>query len=339
MEQNRTTIKEVIKYLDQEIPRSLQESYDNCGLQVESLTEELTGVLLAVDITEDVIQEAIDTKCNLIVTHHPLLFKGLKQISRRTYIERAVRKAIKHDIAIYSAHTNLDNLRGGVNYHWADMMGLQNCKAIMPLEQSMFKLVIYSPISHADSIRTVLRDNAIGIQGDYDGCSFTVKGEGRFRALDGASPHVGNVGEWHTEPEEAIYTMCHKHDLSKAMSLIKSVHPYEEPVIDVIPMHHNDPAFGAGIIGDLPQPVSVPELFEKIKALLPVHVIAHSKILKENVKRIAYCGGSGAFLRRAAAASGADIFITGEAKYNDYYDAVDDVTLATIGHYESEELT
>lgn len=339
MKQDTFSIKEVVQHLDKQIPRSLQESYDNCGLQVSAETDELKGILLAVDITEDVILEAVETRCNLVVTHHPLLFKGPKQISQRTYIERAVRLAIKHDIAIYAAHTNLDNLKGGVNYKWAEMMGLKNCQAIMPLEQSLYKLVIYAPKSHADAIRIALRDDEIGMQGAYDGCSFTVKGEGRFRALEGADPYVGNQGEWHTEPEEAIFTMCHKHDLSRALNIIRKAHPYEEPVIDIIPIQNNDPDYGAGIVGELSEPISIEALFEKIKGFMPVSVIAHSKVLKPMVRRIAYCGGSGAFLRRAAAGVGADIFITGEAKYNDYYDAMDEVTLVTIGHYESEELT
>lgn len=339
MKQDTFSIKEVVQYLDREIPRSLQESYDNCGLQVSAETDELKGILLAVDITEEVVLEAVETGCNLIVTHHPLLFKGLKQIAQRTYIERAVRLAIKYDIAIYAAHTNLDNLKGGVNYKWAEMMGLKNCQAILSLEQSIYKLVIYTPNSHADAIRLALRDNGVGTQGAYDGCSFTVEGEGRFRALEGADPYVGNQGEWHTEAEEAIFTMCHKHDLSRALGIIRKTHPYQEPVIDVIPIQNNDPAYGAGIVGELSEPISVETLFEKIKEVMPVSVIAHSKVLKPMVRRIAYCGGSGAFLRRAAAGAGADIFITGEAKYNDYYDAMDDITLVTIGHYESEELT
>lgn len=339
MKQDTFSIKEVIRYLDSEIPRSLQESYDNCGLQVSAERDELTGILLAVDITEEVIHEAIETGCNLIVTHHPLLFKGLKQISQRTYIERAVRLAIKNDIAIYAAHTNLDNLKGGVNYKWADMMGLENCRTITPLEQSIYKLIVYVPNSHADAIRLALRDSGVGVQGAYDGCSFTVGGQGRFRALEGSDPYVGHQGQWHTEPEEAIFTMCHKHDLSRALGIIRQSHPYEEPVIDVVPIQNSDPAYGAGIVGELPEPITVECLFEKIKDLMPVSVIAHSKVLKPMVRRIAYCGGSGAFLRRAAASVGADIFITGEAKYNDYYDAMDDITLVTIGHYESEELT
>ena len=339
MEQSIFSIKEVVQYLDSEIPRSLQESYDNCGLQVSAETDELRGILLAVDITEDIVLEAVDADCNLIVTHHPLLFKGLKQISQRTYIERAVRLAIKHDIAIYAAHTNLDNLKGGVNYKWAEMMGLKNCHSIMPVDQSIYKLIVYVPNSHADAIRLALRDNGVGVQGAYDGCSFTVAGEGRFRALDGANPYVGNQGEWHTEPEEAVFTMCHKHDLSKALDIIRKAHPYEEPVIDIIPIQNNDPAYGSGIVGELSEPISVEMLFKKIKEVMPVSVIAHSKVLKPVVRRIAYCGGSGAFLRRAAKGAGADIFITGEAKYNDYYDAMDDITLVTIGHYESEELT
>lgn len=339
MQQGLGSIKEIIRFLDNEVPRSLQEGYDNSGLQVESEGDELRGILLAVDITEEVILEAVGTGCNLIVTHHPLLFKGIKKLSRQTYIERCVRLAIKHDIAIYALHTNLDNIKGGVNYKWAEMMGLSQCQTIMPMEQSLYKIVIYTPLSSGDAIRTALRDAGVGVQGDYDGCSFTASGQGRFRPLDGAHPYVGDLGVWHTESEEAISTLCHKHELSKALSTIKAVHPYEEPAIDVIPLLNTDPSYGSGIIGDLSEEVSVEDLLDKMLGIMPITHIAHSRILKPMVRRIAYCGGSGAFLRSHAARMGADIFITGEAKYNDYYDAIDEITLVTIGHYESEELT
>ena len=333
------TIGEVVNYLNTQIPLDLQEEYDNSGLQVGDLACPLKGVLIAVDATEEVVQEAIERDCNLIVTHHPLLLKPLKRLGTTTYIERVVRSLVKNDVALYAAHTNLDNCKGGVNYKFAKLLGLTNVQTLQPMDDFLYKLIIYTPLSAAELIRQTLLKLGVGQEGDYSGCSFSVEGDGRFRPSEHAHPYVGKAGEWHIEPEVAIYTMCIRPKLASVLAALREVHPYEEPVMDILPLRQNNREYGAGIIGDLPGDLSLEQFFSLLKSKLPVEVIRSSRPLKRAVRRVAFCGGSGAFLRTRAARLGADIFITGEAKYNDFYDATDDVTLCTIGHYESEELT
>lgn len=329
-------IKEIIEYLETKYPLSWQEDWDNSGLQLGNVDQDLSGILVAIDTTEDVIQEALEKGCNLVVTHHPLLFHPLKRISTQTYVERCVSLVLKHDLVLYAIHTNLDNSPEGVNGYWAERMGLRNVKALDPLKGQYFKIITYVPLDAVDSIRKALLNHGIGKQGLYDGTSFSVQGEGRFRPLSGASPHVGEVEKWHVEKEEMVSVLCAKEDLKKALTTLRTTHPYEEPAIDVIPILNSNPNLGAGVIGDLPEPIEVHELFEMMKSWQPIDSIAHSKILKERVQRIAYGGGACRDYMKEATKQGADIYITGEAKYNDFYDAQDCITLVTIGHYESE---
>ncbi|MDO5035959.1 MAG: Nif3-like dinuclear metal center hexameric protein [Porphyromonas sp.] len=332
-------IKELLQHLEQHYPLALQESWDNSGLQLGDPEQELSGVLVAIDATEAVIEEALEHGCNLIVTHHPLLFHPLKRISNRTYVERTVQMVLRNDLVLYAAHTNLDNSPRGINAYWGERMGLQNMRALAPLEGHHYKVVTYISEGSADELRRALMEAGIGRQGQYDGTSFSVRGEGRFRPQSGAHPHVGEQGVWHMEPEVMVTSLCAKVDLARALHVIRKVHPYEEPAIDVVPIMHQDPNLGGGVVGDLPEPVALEELFDRMKAWQPIHSIAHSKVLKDPVQRIAYGGGACREYIHAAASAGADLFITGEAKYNDYYDAMDLVTLVTIGHYESEYLS
>lgn len=331
-----STVADVVRYLDSKIPLSLQESYDNCGLQVGVPEQKVTGILLAVDTTEEIIEEALRLGFNMIVTHHPLLFKGVKKIGVSSYIERSLRLLLKHDIALYAAHTNLDNLQGGLNYKFAELLDLQSPRVIDPLPEFTYKIVVYTPKSHAEAIRVCLLEAGAGTAGRYEGCSFTFVGEGRFRPRIGANPYVGTIDQWHTEEEVAIATMCSKAQLPDLLNSLREVHPYEEPVIDIVPLRQEDTSYGAGIIGDLPQELSFTQFIKLMQKTLPLDVIAHSRPCTDRIRRVAYCGGSGAFLRHKAAALGADVFVTGEAKYNDYYDARDDITLCTMGHYETE---
>ncbi len=332
-------ISELIGYLEQKVPLSQQEDYDNSGVQCGDVNDEISGILVAIDVTEPVVDEAINRGCNLIITHHPPLFKPIKSITPKYYVHRALIKAIRYGITIYSSHTSLDNDNEGVNIYWAKKMGLENISVIDPLERYFYKVITYIPYEYSDSLRTALKDVGAGRQGDYEGTSFTSHGEGRFMPLRGAHPHCGTIGEWHVEKEDRIEFLVDKAHLSSTLATIHKVHPYEEPAIDILPTLFNDPHLGAGVIGDLPHELTIAELLDKMRAIQPIIHVAHSRILKDPIKRVAYGGGSCIFLLRQAAKQGADIYITGEAKYNDYYDAQEMVTLMTIGHYESELLT
>lgn len=332
-------ISELIHFFESKVPPLLQDGFDNTGLQVGDTAQELTGVLVAVDVSESVLREARELGANLVFTHHPILFHALKKITPRSYVERCVAYALKHDIVLYAAHTNLDNSPIGLNHYWAHRMGLQDCRVLSPVSDYHYKLTTYVPTAEAERLRVAFRDAGLGTQGDYSGCSFSTEGVGRFAPGDGAHPYVGATGAWHAEREEMVSILLRRDQLSTAQSLIADTHPYEEPAVDIYPLRYSDPRTGAGIIGHLEEPLSISELTERMRSWQPIRSIAHSKVLRDPVRKIAFCGGSGAFLMKEAARQRADIFITGEAKYNDYWDARDLVTLMTIGHYESEELS
>lgn len=332
-------ISEIIASLERLVPTNLQESYDNSGLQLGDPEQECTGALMAIDITEPVLEEAKEKGCNLIVTHHPLLFHGLKRISTETYIERCTAMALRHDLVIYSSHTCLDNSPLGPNAYWAIRMGLRDTQVLEPKSDYHFKVITYLPTEDAPSMREALREAGAGEQGEYSGCSFSVSGEGRFVPSDAAHPHCGERGEWHTEPEERISALVDGGRLSRVLSALREAHPYEEPAIDVVPIKYQSREIGAGIIGTLPRPMTLEEIVEEMATFQPVTNVAYSKYDGRPISRVAFCSGSGAYLYKRAGRMGAELFLTGEAKYNDFYDATDYTVLATYGHYESELMT
>lgn len=332
-------ISEIISSLERLVPTSLQESYDNSGLQLGDPGQECTGALMAIDITEAVMEEAIAKGCNLIVTHHPLLFHSLKRISTETYIERCTAMALKHGIVIYSSHTCLDNSPLGPNAYWARKMRLKDVRVLDPKSDFHFKVITYLPSADAEAMRETLREAGAGEQGEYSGCSFTVEGEGRFIPSDQASPYCGERGEWHREPEARISVLVDKGRLPRVLSALREAHPYEEPAIDVVPIRYESREIGAGIIGTLPRPMTLEEIIREMASFQPVSRVSYSRYQGQKISRVAFCSGSGAYLYKRAGRMGAELFLTGEAKYNDYYDATDYTVLATYGHYESELMT
>ncbi|MDO4790516.1 MAG: Nif3-like dinuclear metal center hexameric protein [Porphyromonas sp.] len=331
------TVQDVCRAIEEAFPLSLQESYDNSGLQVGDPLSEVTGVLLSLDVTEHVVEEAVRRGCNFILSHHPLLFRGLKSVTGRTYEERVVMLAIRNGVAIYAAHTNLDNHPKGLNYHWAKELGLTGLRPLLPMSDQYCKVQIYVPESHAQKVRDAMAESGWGEQGLYDSCTFSHKGEGRFRALEGANPYCGSQGEVHVEPEIAVSTVVPRVYLNEGLKRVKAVHPYEEIAMDILPLEVPLSSYGAGILGELPEEISIEEFWSLLRRdNNSLKQISHSNKIKGTVRKVALCGGSGAFLLKHAIRAKADVFITGEAKYNDYLDAKDTIILATIGHYESE---
>ncbi|MDR0734103.1 MAG: Nif3-like dinuclear metal center hexameric protein [Dysgonamonadaceae bacterium] len=332
-------ISQIIDELENYAPLPLQENFDNSGLQIGDISAEARGVLLCLDITEEVINEAIKKDCNLIISHHPLLFKPLKKLTGKTYVERCVIKACKNDIVIYASHTNMDNAFGGVNYHLAGKIGLQNVRALSPKKNSLLKLITFVPEAHAETLRNALFNAGAGQIGNYDSCSFNTSGSGTFRAGEAARPYAGSVGEFHTESEIRIETIVPVYKKSAALRALLAAHPYEEPAYDFFPLENEWAQVGSGVIGELPNPESEQSFLHKLKTLFDLQTLKHSPLTGKQIRKIALCGGSGAFLIPDAIACEADIFITGEAKYNDYYDVENRILLAVIGHYESEVAT
>ena len=332
-------VKDILKEIEEYAPLPLQEGFDNAGVQVGDVNQPAHGALLCLDVTEEVIDEALELGCNLIISHHPLAFRPFKSLTGKNYIERCLMKACKYDLVIYAAHTNLDNANGGVNFKLAELIGLQNVRVLSPQKQALLKLVTFVPESYADLVRTTLFNAGAGRIGNYDSSSFNLPGEGTFRANDGCHPFCGEIGALHTEKEIRIETVLPAFRKGAVMQALLSVHPYEEPAFDFYLLENRWEQVGSGVVGELPEEEDEMSFLQRIKELFQVGCVKHSPLTGRPIREVALCGGSGAFLINDAINYGADIFITGEAKYNDFYDVEDRILLATIGHYESEVCT
>ena len=332
-------IKEIVNALEMFAPLPLQDGFDNAGLQIGLTDAEATGALLCLDVTEAVVDEAIKLGYNLIVSHHPLLFRGYKSITGRDYVERCVMKAIKNDIAIFSMHTNLDNAPQGVNYKIAHKIGLKDIKILDPKTDALLKLITYVPKANADKVRNALFKSGCGCIGNYDSCSYNIEGKGTFKPGSGTHPYCGTIGELHHEDETRIETILPAYKKNQAIKALIAAHPYEEPAYDLFPMKNEWNEVGAGIIGELPEPETETNFLRRIKKTFEVGCIKHTRLTGRLIKTVALCGGSGAFLLPKAVQQQADVFITGEVKYHDYFYYEYDILVAEIGHYESEQYT
>jgi len=332
-------IKEITNYLESLAPISSQESYDNSGLIVGDASSEVSNVLISLDCLEATVEEAIEKKCQLIISHHPIVFKGLKKLNGKNYIERTVIKAIKNDIAIYAIHTNLDNYRFGVNYEIGKRIGLNNIRILQPKNEVLSKLICYVPEDHISAVSQVMFDAGAGRIGDYDECSFSTAGQGSFRPNDAAQPFIGSSGERSRIKEEKFEVVCSNHTINQVVRAMISAHPYEEVAYEIFPMLNSNPYEGSGMVGELEEPMRSENFLAHLKKTFNCGVIRHTAITTEYVEKVAYCGGAGSFLLSAAKSSGADIFITGDYKYHEFFDADGGIIIADIGHFESEQYT
>ena len=332
-------IKDIANALEMFAPLPLQDGFDNAGLQIGLTEAEVAGVLLCLDVTEAVVDEAVALGCNLIVSHHPLIFSPLKRITGSNYIERCVIKALANGIAIYSAHTNIDNAPGGVNYRIAEKLGLQNVRILVPKEDALLKLAVYVPTSAADAVRSALFAAGCGNIGNYDSCSYNVDGFGTFKAGEGCNPFCGEVGELHREQEVRIETVLPAYLKNKAVAALLKAHPYEEPAFDIYQLKNSWGSVGSGVIGELPAECDEVEFLQCVKESFKVGSVRHTPLLGKGVKRVALCGGAGGSFAGEAMAAGADVYITGEARYHDLFNYTGKMVMAVIGHYESEQYT
>ena len=333
------TIREIINYLDSVAPPDYQESYDNAGLIIGDSDMIITSALITLDVTEAVIDEAIETGCELIIAHHPILFKGIKKINGNSYVERCVIKAIKNDIAIYAAHTNLDSILGGVNSKICEKIGLTNLSILAPAMEQLLKLVTFIPGDHLDKVREELFSAGAGTIGNYDRCSFSSDGTGTFRGGEEANPYVGETGEFHFEKEVRFETIIPKHLKNKVINALLKSHPYEEVAYDIYPLENSLPQVGSGMIGELPGAENEIDFLSRLLQIFECKTLRHTYLLGKQVKRVAVCGGSGSFLLPAAIAAGVDLFVTSDMKYHDFFDAEEKIVVADIGHFESEQFT
>lgn len=332
-------IREIISFFEEKAPAELQESYDNSGLLVGEPNNEISKALISLDVTNEILDEAINQKCNLIISHHPLIFKAIKKLTGGNLTERLIVKAIKNDIAIYAIHTNLDNVSNGVNSILAKKLGINNPEILLPSNSRLNKIVCFCPISHADKVKQSMFNAGAGKIGNYDNCSFNIEGTGSFRALEYANPFVGNIGKTHYEKEIRIETIVPDFKTSGVIKSMIIAHPYEEVAYDIYQLENKSTLTGAGMIGELNEEMEIIDFLHLVKNKLNAQFIKHNKLLKRKVKKIAICGGSGSFLINTAHRKNADIYITGDIKYHEFFEHQGEMTIVDAGHYETEQFT
>ncbi|MGC4059228.1 MAG: Nif3-like dinuclear metal center hexameric protein [Chitinophagaceae bacterium] len=333
-------ISEVIALFGQHAPFLYQESYDNSGLQVGDPDATVTGALLTLDVTEEVLDEAIAQNCNLIIAHHPLIFSGLKQLTSKNYVQRIAARAVKADLNILAIHTNLDNMHNGVNAVIAHRLGLQQCRILQPRKGGLLKLSVLVPDTHLEPVREALFAAGAGAIGDYKECSFQTKGEGTFRPGPAAQPFIGTSGgERESVQEMKIEVIVPLHLQSYVAAALHTAHPYEEPAFDWLVPDQPNALIGAGMIGELEAPLKEQDFLKLLKINMKAEVVRHTAFCDRMVKRVAVCGGSGSFLLNDAIRSGADVFVSADFKYHQFFDAEGRIVIADIGHYETEQFT
>jgi dinuclear metal center YbgI/SA1388 family protein len=332
-------INEIIQFFQSIAHPSLQEQYDNAGLITGDGFWECSGIICSLDATEEVVKEAIEKKCNLIVAHHPIIFNGLKKITGNNYVEKTIIAAIKNDIAIYAIHTNLDNVLHGVNGRMAQMLGLKNISILSPKEDTLKKIFTYAPIDKAEQIRNAIFAVGGGRIGNYSECSFNAEGVGTFKAGADTNPYVGNIGNQHREKEIKIEVIFPSFLEKEIITAIKNAHPYEEAAYDVISLTNAYQSVGSGIVGEWQDVIDEMQFLGRLKAVFALNVIRHTTLLNKPIKRVALCGGSGSFLIPKALDAGADAYITADIKYHEFFDANGRMLITDIGHYESEQFT
>ena len=333
------TVKDILNCITEIAPLQWQESYDNAGLQVGDLNAEAHKALICLDITEEIVDEAIAKNCDVIVSHHPLIFKGLKHLTPQTYIERAVMKAIKHDIVMISMHTNLDNSYLGVSRVLAERLGLKDLHVLQPFENHLKKLVVYVPLSAADAVRNALVEAGAGCVGNYDSCSFNAQGKGSFKAKESAQPYVGEIGKLHYEDEVRIETIVPKYALNQVVAAMLKVHPYEEVAYDVFALENEFQQAGAGMVGEFENPMEETDFLRLVAETIGAPCLKHSSLTGRTIKKVALCGGSGSPFMGEALRQKADAYLTADIKYHDFFIPEKRMLLVDGGHFETEQFT
>lgn len=332
-------IKDIIAELEKWAPGAYQEDYDNAGLIVGEPNGEATGALLTLDVTEDVVEEAVRRGCNLIIAHHPIVFTGLKRFNGNNYVERTVIKAIRAQVAIYAIHTNLDHVASGVNAMIAEKLGLQNLRILAPKRNILKKLTFFCPVENSHTVLDALFAAGAGRIGNYVDCSFKTEGTGSFKPADGANPVIGTVGEQEQVTEHRSEVMFPAFLEANILRALRESHPYEEVAYYLQVLENENQEVGAGAVGELSEPLSSEEFLAMLKQNMSLNVVKYTAPAGETIRRVAVCGGAGSFLLGAAKRAKADVFVTADYKYHEFFDAENNIMICDIGHYESEVFT
>jgi len=332
-------VSEVISYLERIAPPAFQESYDNATLITGNREEDVEGIVCSLDCTEDVVREAIELGANMIVAHHPIVFKGLKSLTGKNYVERTIILAIQNNIAIYAIHTNLDHVAHGVNKRISDKLGLMKTRILQPKKQLLSKLVFFVPEENKEKVLSAVYQAGAGKIGEYSDCSFQVKGQGTFTPSEIANPSIGERGKAQTEEEIRVEVLVANHLLPRVLQDMKKAHLYEEVAYYVQLLENENQEVGAGMVGELSEPMDELKFLDYLKEKMNLKVIKHTALLGKKITKVAVCGGAGIFLLNDAKKAGADVFITADVKYHEFFDAESKLILCDIGHYESEIFT
>ncbi len=332
-------IKEILSVLEEMAPLAYAEDFDNVGLLVGNQNTEASGVLVCHDALENVIDEAITKKCNLVVCFHPILFSGIKKITGKNYVERAILKAIKNDIAIYAVHTALDNHQQGVNKIFCEALGLKKTKILIPKQNFIRKLITYTIPENAEKLRNALFDAGAGKIGNYEDCSFNSKGIGTYMGNENSNPEIGERFEFVESDEIKIEVTFEKYLESKILKALFKNHVYEEVAYEIYDLQNQHQNIGLGMIGELENPMDEKSFLALVKDKMQAEGIRHSQFLGKKIQKVAVLGGSGSFAIKNAIQAGADAFLTADLKYHQFYEAENQLILADIGHFESERYT
>ena len=329
-------IADIAHLLEAIAPPALQEDYDNSGLLVGEPSTEVTGVLVSLDVTEEVVAEAVAKGCNLIVSHHPIVFRPMKRLTGKNLVERTVMAALRAGVGLYAIHTNLDNVAHGVNAMMADKLGLDDFATLRPAQATLAKVITFVPHNHLDAVRDAMFEAGAGNIGDYDECSFAVEGQGSFRAQEGADPHVGEIGLRHREPETRLEVMVERWNIGRVLAAMESAHPYEEVAHDILTMDNVHPTAGSGGIGSYDTPLSWSDFVDRVKSAFGAPIVRHTAPPEGLINTVALCGGTGSFLLPDALRAGADVFLSSDFKYHEFFGTEGRITIADIGHAEAE---
>jgi dinuclear metal center YbgI/SA1388 family protein len=332
-------INQIIAVLEEMAPLSYAEDFDNVGLLVGNQETEATGVLICHDALENIIDEAVRENCNLVVCFHPILFSGLKKITGKNYVERAVIKAIKNDIAIFAVHTALDNHQEGVNKIFCSILGLRDTKILIPKQNFIKKLVTYTVPENAEKIRNVMFKAGAGKIGNYEDCSFNSEGFSTYKGNENSNPTIGNKLELTQTDEIKIEVIFEKHLESSILKALFSNHIYEEVAYEIYDLQNSHQNIGLGMIGTLEKPMDEKDFLLFVKEKIQADGIRHSAFLNKKIQKVAVLGGSGSFAIKEAIRAGADAFLTADLKYHQFYEAENQLLLADVGHFESERYT
>lgn len=330
---------DLCSYLDSVVPLSLQESYDNSGLQIGTPERDISSALISLDITPEVLDEAISSKCDIVITHHPLIFSGIKKISGGSLLDRIMMRAIKNDIAVYSSHTNLDVISNGVSRKMAEKLALSNVEVLSPLRNRLLKLVTFIPHSHLDKVREAVFNAGAGVVGNYDCCGFSIHGTGSFRGSENTNPFVGEKGKIHHEEEIRFETVLYSHLKEKVIRALLEAHPYEEVAYDIYTIENDNIEIGLGCKGNFEEAMEEDLFLKLVSDVFEAKGVRYSKPTGKKITKVALCGGAGSSLISEAIISGADAFVTGDIKYHSFFEIDDRILLVDIGHFESEKFS